>query len=183
MTRILLFIIVFLVIGLFYCMNLGSLNKPSSIEGLNFMESEIQRRMCGNLLVKEGNKIKLYNSNTSVVPGVNPIVFNNLEEYSEFFEWLKSQNIQCPALLLQESYNTQGNKTYLPSGNMDFLGAVSDDLIQLPYEGSGQSAVDTGITNENKSPFATDVNWGGPGYSKQLLDEGAFDGDKVFVKR
>ena len=96
---------------------------------------EKQRRMCGDLLIKEGNKIKLYNSNVVEVPGVNPIVFNDLEEYSEFVLWQKSQGIHCPVLVLEESYDTQGNKTYTPSDNLRLLGVVSDDLIQLPYEG------------------------------------------------
>lgn len=182
--------LVFIIGLIFYLSKSMNLN-----EGMGLMDNSKKSRMCGNLLVKEGNQIKLYNSNTARVPGVNPIVFNNLEEYGEFVEWLKSQNIHCPVLVLEESYNAQGDKTYVPNNDVRFLGNVSDDLIQLPYEGDGTSMVQPTVAEsggkeppfdaiENgKSPFATDPNWGGPGYSQQLLDAGVFDEDKVYVKR
>lgn len=211
--------IVFVLGLLFYLMpSLGI--EIKSKEGMEVMAGSRRKRMCGDLLVKEGNQIKLYNSNTASVPGVNPIVFNNLEEYGEFVAWMKSQNIHCPVLVLEESYNVQGDKTYTPSGDMRFLGAVSDDLIQMPYEGNGQSVIQpiidasrdnppynmgdhqgydplnqqigritkldlepTDVIMNNESPFATDPNWGGPAYSRRLLDAGMFDEDKVYVKR
>jgi hypothetical protein len=46
------------------------------------------------------------------VPGVNPVEFNNLEDYTEFLDWQKSQNIRCPVLYLQQSYDSQGNPIY-----------------------------------------------------------------------
>jgi len=46
------------------------------------------------------------------IPGVNPVKFNNLEEYVEFLDWQRSQNIKCPVLFLQHSYDTQGNPVY-----------------------------------------------------------------------
>jgi hypothetical protein len=46
------------------------------------------------------------------VPGVNPIEFENLEDYTEFLDWQRSQNIRCPVLYLQETYDVQGNPVY-----------------------------------------------------------------------
>ena len=46
------------------------------------------------------------------IPGVNPVQFNNLEEYVEFLDWQRSQNIKCPVLFLQHSYDAQGKPVY-----------------------------------------------------------------------
>ena len=43
--------------------------------------------------ITKDNKIYLYNSNLARVPGINPVVFNTLDEYGEFLDWQKSQNI------------------------------------------------------------------------------------------
>jgi hypothetical protein len=46
------------------------------------------------------------------VPGVNPIEFENLEDYTEFLDWQHSQGIRCPVLFLQQTYDAQGNPVY-----------------------------------------------------------------------
>jgi len=63
---------------------------------------------CPNLLVQKGKKVYLYNTRLNEVPGVNPIVFNNLEEYTEFIDWQRSQGIRCPVLYLQEVQDASG---------------------------------------------------------------------------
>ena len=67
---------------------------------------------CPNLLIEKNGKIYLYNTKLANVPGVNPIQFNNLEEYTEFLQWQKTMNITCPVLYLQYTNNTQGNDVY-----------------------------------------------------------------------
>jgi len=69
---------------------------------------------CPDLLIQKGTNFYLYNSNLANVPGVNPVTFENLEEYTEFIEWQRSQGIRCPVLYVQESYDAQGNKVYKP---------------------------------------------------------------------
>lgn len=69
-------------------------------------------KRCPDMLIQKGDKIYLYNSKLAEVPGVNPIQFDNLEEYSEFIEWQRSQNIRCPLLFLQQSYDVQGKSVY-----------------------------------------------------------------------
>ena len=58
---------------------------------------------CPNLLIQKGCKIYLHNTKIAEVPGVNPIEFNNLEEYTQFIDWQRSQGIRCPVLYLQEN--------------------------------------------------------------------------------
>lgn len=67
---------------------------------------------CPNILIQKGSAFFLYNSKLAEVPGVNPVRFNNLEEYVEFLDWQRSQGIRCPVLYLQEVYDTQGNISY-----------------------------------------------------------------------
>ena len=68
--------------------------------------------VCSDILVKDGSKFYLYNSEKVKVPGVNPVGFNNLEEYVEFIEWQKSQDIKCPVLYLQKEYDIQGEEIF-----------------------------------------------------------------------
>ena len=91
MQLILFYIFVFLV-GFIFC-----LTHDSLITYETFTEAD----NCPNLLIKRGNKYLLQNTKKVIVPGVNPIVFNNLSEYEEFINWQKAQNIKCPVLYLE----------------------------------------------------------------------------------
>ena len=72
----------------------------------------IDKPRCPNMLIQKGSRFYLYNSKLTQVPGVNPIEFDNLEDYTEFLDWQRSQGIRCPVLYLQESYDAQGNRVY-----------------------------------------------------------------------
>jgi hypothetical protein len=103
MTKyMLLFFIVFLVGIYFY-------TKYSGYEGLTNMGSNMR---CPNLLIQKGSRFYLHNSKVAKVPGVNPIEFENLEDYTEFLDWQRSQGIRCPVLYLQETFDAQGNPVY-----------------------------------------------------------------------
>ena len=91
-------------IGLYVCSTKTSSNF---VEG---MTSGSQKR-CPNILMK-GKELFLFNDKLAKVPGVNPIKFNNLEEYTEFVKWQRNQGIRCPVLFLQHSYDAQGESTY-----------------------------------------------------------------------
>lgn len=69
---------------------------------------------CPDLLIQDGELIYLKNSNMEIVPGVNPIVFQSLKEYTEFVKWQTSQGKQCPVLILQKAYDVQNNQVYNP---------------------------------------------------------------------
>ena len=98
----LLFILVFF-IGLYFYAKNGK-------EGLTNNSSNGPR--CPDLLIQKGSRFYLYNSKLAQVPGVNPVEFDNLEDYTEFLDWQRSQGIRCPVLYLQETYDAQGNKVY-----------------------------------------------------------------------
>ena len=121
MKNFILYIIaIIFIIGLiFYCTN----SRTNSIE--NFQNknnnvpcgNKIPKKNCPNVLMKKDDKIYLYNANLARVPGINPVVFESLEEYVEFYEWQKSQNIDCPVLFLDTTYDTQNNEIYKVTQN------------------------------------------------------------------
>jgi len=106
MTLITFLCIVLFLIGLYFYAKYGGQETLS--EGLT--NNTMPR--CPDMLIQNGSKFFLYNSKLAKVPGVNPIEFNNLEEYTEFLDWQRSQNIRCPVLYLQHTYDTQGNSVY-----------------------------------------------------------------------
>jgi hypothetical protein len=104
-----LFILVFL-IGLYFY---AKCSDPNYLEGLtNNNNSANSAIRCPNLLIQKGSKFYLYNSKVAKVPGVNPVEFDNLEDYTEFLDWQRSQGIRCPVLYLQETYDAQGKAVY-----------------------------------------------------------------------
>jgi len=116
----LLIIVVFLA-GIYYC--------SKSREGFS---TSVDLNRCPNILIQKDSKIYLYNSKIAKVPGVNPIEFNNLEDYTEFLDWQRSQGIRCPVLYLQLTYDAQGNPVYKvrPSPN-DLQGGLPPNAPYL----------------------------------------------------
>ena len=106
--KIVSFIIMFLG-GLYFYITYSKTDKSYMLEGLSTMNGELR---CPNILIQKDAKYYLYNSEIAQVPGVNPIMFNNLEEYTEFLEWQRSAGIRCPVLYVQNSYDVQGNRVY-----------------------------------------------------------------------
>ena len=97
-------VIIALIIGTYYYI------KSKQNEGF---EGPIDNSLrCPNMLIQKGARYYLYNSKIARVPGVNPIAFNNLEDYVEFLEWQHSVGIRCPVLYLQNTYDAQGNRVY-----------------------------------------------------------------------
>lgn len=95
-------IVILFLLGLIFCMSYNSKDFQEGFDAGN----------CPNLLVQNGSEIHLVNTNKAEVPGVNPIIFKNLEEYVEYMEWMKANNINCPVLYLKQTYNTQGQRGY-----------------------------------------------------------------------
>jgi len=107
MMKIVIMLLIFLG-GLYFYVSYSG--KPRLLEGLTSNNNGEQR--CPNLLIQKGSKYYLYNTNLVEVPGVNPIEFNDLEEYTEFLEWQRGAGIRCPVLYLQNSYDAQGERVY-----------------------------------------------------------------------
>lgn len=114
-----LFILLF---GLFFY-------TKKNVEG---MEDKDASR-CPNLLIQKGRGFYLYNTKLAEVPGVNPIEFSNLEDYTEFLDWQRSVGIRCPVLYLQNTYDAQGNRVYKVRPSVSELqGGLPPSIINLP---------------------------------------------------
>jgi len=100
---------------------------------------------CPNLLIQKGSRFYLYNTKLAEVPGVNPIEFANLEDYTEFLDWQRSQNIRCPVLYLQESYDAQGNRIYKSRPS------VSEPQAGLPPSSSAPTGIASQVTPMTES--------------------------------
>ena len=99
---VILFIFVF---GCYYYIN--SYNLFETMKNKENMDNNSKR--CPNMLIEKDGRYALFNSDLAFVPGVNPIEFSSLDEYSEFLNWQKSQKINCPILYLQYTTDTQNN--------------------------------------------------------------------------
>jgi len=100
----LLIVTSFMVLGLYYYINSYKYYEP--LEN-NTNSSNTQ---CPNMLIEKDGKYHLFNSKKKISIGVNPITFNNLEDYSKFIEWQNIKNISCPILYLQYSTDAQNNE-------------------------------------------------------------------------
>ena len=139
-----LFIVIFLIGLYFYAKNAD----PKYTEGLTNNNPSGQR--CPNLLIQKGSSFYLYNSKLAKVPGVNPIEFDNLEDYTEFLDWQRSQNIRCPVLYLQETYDAQGNPVYKTRPS------VSEPQAGLPpsiASSSGDIIMESSLGNNNSYAY------------------------------
>lgn len=199
MKTIILIMSVFL-LGLYYYINYST----PFIEGFGTPD-------CPNLLIQKGKKIYLKNTQKAEVPGVNPIIFKNLEEYVEFLDWQKSQNIKCPVLYLKREYDTQDNEVYrirpdmveMHGGGQSIPAGIHLGKTESSIEDSGKQIVgqqqpfdpmdqDQGMNSPldklfnieeggGKSANPMDSNWGGTQYTQKQVDKGRYKGNEVAI--
>lgn len=67
---------------------------------------------CPHTMIKDGDKILLYNPKQPKVPGVNPIQMHSLEDYNQYVQWQRATKINCPILHLEKVFDTQGKEKY-----------------------------------------------------------------------
>jgi hypothetical protein len=77
---------------------------------------------CPSTMIKDGNKILLYNPKYPKVPGVNPIQLDSLEDYDEYVEWQRANNLTCPILHLEKVFDAQGEEQYQVKNSFDSNG-------------------------------------------------------------
>ena len=74
-----------------------------------FKEGFANTGECPNILLNKDGKFYLKNTDLAEIPGINPIVFDNLDEYVRYTNWQRSQGIDCDILYVKEEFDTQGN--------------------------------------------------------------------------
>lgn len=133
----------------------GGTDSTEGFENNNNSMEAITGQRCPNILIQHGTDIFLYNSKVAKVPGVNPIRFKNLEDYSEFMDWLRGRGIRCPVLYLQYSYDTQGNPVYkMRPSPLDLQGGLSPNV---PYSSAPGALVQLMDASRDNPPFNNEM--------------------------
>ena len=136
-------VIIAVVIGFLYCF----INCKKTAEAMTTIGN--MKKNCPNVLIQDGSGIYLKNNMLADIPGINPIKFNNLEEYTEFYNWQKSQGIDCPVLYLQKTYNAQSDPVF----------KFRPDILN-PEGGLNAD------NNDNQTQLLIDSNRNNPPYNK-----------------
>lgn len=199
-------IILGFIAGLIFC---ATYTNKSLMEGFNDRNRPPQNDEsdCPNLLVKKGNKLMLLNNRKAKIPGINPIFFDNLEDYVEFVKWQRSQDINCPVLYFNEMQDAQGNTKFrmlndpldpqagLPSYKQLTATEVplyDSNMDHPPYNQNNYHGFDP--TNQNagrytsldkafytnkkgKSADAMKMNWAGAESARRMVRSGKYDKD------
>jgi hypothetical protein len=161
---------------------------------------------CPNMLIQKGSRFYLYNSKVAKVPGVNPVEFENLEDYTEFLEWQRSKGIRCPVLYLQQTFDAQGNAVYKvrpsvsdpqggipPTTSIGIVDEVAypmdvsteDTKKDTQYHKTSMAPCDQFVTDQSNlpiSPDPMDPNWGGADYTQCLVDKGYYAENEVSIR-
>lgn len=104
------FLIATFLLGLYFCVfSKNSCVRPPR-EGFANTEG-----ICGDLLVRRGETIVLYNSKNAIPP----IVFKSMDEYIAYLEKQRENGLRCPVLYLQEENNAQGETVFRVRPTLD----------------------------------------------------------------
>ena len=163
-------IILAFIIGFLFCI---TYKHNDLVEGFEVLSD------CPNVLIQDGKKLALINRKKAKIPGVNPIYFDNLEEYSEYLKWQRKTGTFCPVLYFQGTYDTQGNKGFraLPDPLEPNAGLPSNVK-------NGQQPVKVTQLQDANRDTDPPYNMGGyPGYDPQNQNIGVYTPlDKMFKK-
>ena len=150
-------IIVAFSIGLFFCLRYKSEDLLENFEGIG---------QCPNMLVKKGKELHLINTKKALIPGVNPIKFNSLEDYAEYVEWSKKVGIKCPILYYEQTYNTQNERGF----------RLLDDPLN---PSAGLPSNPPATRQPAQTQMLTDANRDDPPYNENNFS--GFDGDNQYI--
>lgn len=177
-----LFILVFF-IGLYFY---AKCSNPKYTEGLTSNVNTKHPR-CPDLLIQKDSKFYLYNSKVAKVPGVNPVEFDNLEDYTEFLDWQRSQNIRCPVLYLQQTFDAQGNPVYKVRPSVSEPQGGLPPSINMPpgiASSSGNTIMESSLGTPNAPAYPNptllvDATRNDPPYNKNSFP--AFDQSSFYI--
>jgi len=130
------------------------------IEGFDNPTDQTDNK-CPTNLIKDGDKLLLYNPKLAKVPGVNPIHFNSLDEYSTYIEWQRVNKVYCPVLKLDKTlennsatdmYSIQSISSRTYSGNGNGTSVLNHDLPNI------SDGIDNGVPRIQNPNYALDYH-------------------------
>lgn len=153
-------ILAMFIIGLMFTMTHTANSVQEAFQGRTGTNDKPNKNRCPNILIQKGSELYLHNSRLANVPGVNPLKFNNLEDYVEFTDWQRGHGIRCPVLYLQHSFDTQGNPVYkIRPSPLDLQGGlppVASDGV-MAYDDVVATNVNESIEYADKPPMNADT--------------------------
>ncbi len=181
------FICTLFLLGLYFSLNYSA---------LQFQEGFATR--CPDVLVQDGEELILKNTKLADIPGVNPVRFKNLEEYTQFMHWQQSQNIKCPVLFYQKTFDAQNQQIYMERPPPVPPLTKHPDTDNPPYAMQTYPAMDphnqdigtnsllnqyhnVGEQEVVSSDNAMDRNWGGVEQQHQNINNDFYVGNSVFM--
>ena len=168
MLKYVIIFAVLLVLLHLYPKNHESVFESPAFESFkNFSDNKFDLKQdCPNILIRDGERIELLNTRQPRVPGINPVYFDNLEDYAEYYKYQRKNKKNCPVLYYQSTYDTQNKKGWR--------------LLVNPFEPN--AGLHSGPTQENSEEvrqLLTDANTHSSKFNKnQFL---AFDPDDQMV--
>ena len=136
---------------------------------LYFYLMEGSNEFCHDLIEKRNNKIYVYNSKSEVIPGINPIEFETLEDYKKHMQWKKDNGYDCPVLFFNRKYTTQNELGYQLAQDPS-----SQDIYTLPPEDETKNIKNNGDVDYDRNLFNSELvnNSGIPGFDPTDQDIG-----------
>lgn len=208
-----IFLLFVFLLGL-YLFSTGRLYELKMYENMDVSSNPIaggESASCPDLLIRRNGQILLYRTQETLLEGVNPVVFRNLDEYIAYYN---QKGGSCPVLFLQQETTPQGNDVYrMRPSPFDLQGGLPPVAIDkqnpIPYVDShddnppynqGQYA---GFDPQGQfvgryttldkihdstqqlfpggSPNPMDENWGGVLFTENVLNTGYYDENNVKI--
>ena len=138
-----LFLTFFLGLYLYTTGKFYAFKRKETMQGTRgVVDANVALKTCPDLLVKRGDKLMLFNTKASLNAGVNPIVFNSMNDYIAYYKKQQQLGVNCPQLFVQEEFDTQGNQVYRVRPSPFDLGgglssySVVNSMQQVPLDKS-----------------------------------------------
>jgi hypothetical protein len=196
-TIFMIFLVFTFLLGMFVYAKV-SLSRKEGMEGETDDKSDPATSSpvpdsCPDMLIQDGNTLKLYNSK---VPDKEPVVFASLEDY---LKYVSDPGNNCPIMFLRKEINAQGQDVYRvrPNPIEQEGGLPTPDQLNAgsrPYDGNypgfdptsmyvGRTTeldvIHASTENEPISDNPMDSNWGGVMYSVESVKSGKYVGNEV----
>lgn len=161
----------------------------------------IDESECPDVLIQEGGKYFLRTTNAPEVPGKNPIIFDNLDDYEQYVDWIRSKGKTCPILKLRVVDTVQGDEelhivdeiNHPSKGPRTEIERALNNRNNFPvsYDQMNQNigvhtSLDDKYSEKESLPIsdnAMDSNWGGIQYARQEINRGVYGKNKINRKR
>lgn len=177
-------------------------NSSTSVKREGFFSLD---SACPNYLVQRGTRLYLYTKGAPEVAGVNPVEFDNLEEYVEYMDWLRSKGKRCPVLYMRTEFDPQGNvgmrvakdpyleqkgnsanahpiASYNVADEVDYAGGNMFPSFDAKDQDIGRENPIDGVfkSKDHVSDNATDTHWGGIKHTRNAVKSGKYEGREVY---